>query len=227
MVLGVIVLVQWQTGQDAVSAKTVAERAEAAQQSLVSGLGPDTTLHAEQTRYKASNVPPGPFVLPERTHGQFWVYLGADGKMADYRSESYDSATGTLVQTGALVDGQIVITDVASGETQTLPFAISADSLIEQFAAAQIETALLVEPDAAVQSEAVAGVDTYVVDMAAGGQSAIRRTYIDKATYRTVKWELLNGGVVVESRETPVFEVLPGRAAPAPWRGESTKASIA
>jgi len=211
VVVATIAVPWWMSRAETASARTVADRARAVQSELVANLGPDTTLHAVGATYKPGKIPPGPFVLPERVRGEWWLYFDATGAPAGYRSEAYDAATGEMVQTGALVDGKFVITDTLSGQSRIFAFDTNAADIVQQLAQAQIEVATLVAPDADAASGRVGGTETYVLDIAAG--NGIRRSYIDKATYREVKWEILDsGGNVIESKETPVLEVLPGRA---------------
>jgi hypothetical protein len=204
-------------GDDAVTAATVAERATEAHQRLAAGLGGDSTLHIVQLTYAPKEVPDGPFVLPDRHRSEWWAYYGPDGTLASLTSETRAEADGQLVQTAEYVDGNLVITDTASGDQDVIEgLQSSAADLAARIGAAQIDSSLLIAPDTEVRTLEVSGSQAYVVDMRAGsGARDIRRSYIDKDTYREVKWERLDaGGTVTESRETPVFEVLPGRVPP-------------
>ena len=211
VVAGVLAAMQL-SGSESVSAKTVAQRAEAARSSLVAGLGADSTLHIVQVAYDPHDLPPGPFVLPDHYRLEWWAYFGADGRLADFRSETRDEGTGEVVQSANLINSDLVITDTHSGQTSVIKgFQASAADIEERIVGAQSETAALVAPDAAATSARVDGSDTYVVE-ATGSGGKVRRAYIDKADYREVKWEIIANGDVAQSMANPVFEALPGDA---------------
>jgi hypothetical protein len=202
---------------DSVNAEVVVGRAEAAQSALLDGLGPDSTLHIVQEAYRPHDIPAGPFVLPERYKLEWWAYFGSEGDLSSLRSETRDEATGAVVQTAEFTGGQLVITDTASGETNVVAsFQPTTESLRHTLVNAQAETSALVDPGAAAKTANVHGKSAYVVEMVAGTDNRrIRRVYVDRVDYREVKWEILDADrTVIESRETPLIEIVRGELAP-------------
>jgi len=202
-------------GRDnAVSAQEVADRAELAQSKLLDNAGPDSTVHMVKIRYQPEHAPPtGPFMLPQRTKQELWVYFDADGRLASVVSETRDEATGELVQSAEWANGTLRMTDTASGATRDIPVEGTVTALRENFLNLQVSIVDAVsDGDRAAQTAKVSEVDVYVLDQALGENGTIDRTYIDQTDYRTLKWERLNGnGTIIESLETPVLEIVAGK----------------
>lgn len=212
--LAVFAAARWLSGGDSVSAQEVVGRAQAAQTQLLAGLGPDTTFHVVQVDYQAdAPYAAEPFGSPQRSRSEFWSYYGPDGKLAALVTETRNADTGTLLQTGQWAGGIITWTDLASGKTMTAPLESAVDDTTSQvLGTVQSDSWNLVAGQQQARSAAVGDVDAYVVDLTwAGG---VQRTYFAKTDYRTLKWERLSGDTVIESRETPVFEVVPGNVTP-------------
>jgi hypothetical protein len=212
-------------GGDELSSLTVRQRAEAADVALLQLLGPDTTFHMKQETYDRANedAPAVPFSMPPRYTAESWVYFGPDGSVDEFRTDVHDAATGALLQRTTLDGSDLVISDVASGEERRIAgFDATADGLRDRIAEGVrgVRDATASTPASATMTEAVVD-DTpaYVLHEARGDEA--KRTYVDQDSYRTLLWERVEpdpegGEVIVESRATPIFEVLGGRVLPDP-----------
>jgi hypothetical protein len=187
-----------------------------AQARVLEGLGPDTTLHVVQVGYRADPPPPGPWVLPKRWRMEYWAYLAPDGVLASLVSETRDADSGTLVQTASSANGVLTMIDTASGKTNKAPLAGTpgqdAALLRARLDELQDQSWTLVAADARAKSTAVNGQDAWVIDLT--WARGIQRTYVGKKDYRELKWERMVGDAIIESRETPTFEVVKGNASP-------------
>lgn len=223
--VAIVAVVAVRTSADRLTEAVVAERAQAAEQAVLSGLGPDSTFHMKQQSYIASNasLPAGAFVLPVSYASETWVYFDPDGIMTGFYSEVRDTETGALLQDSRLSGKTLVITDIASGETRTVAnFEWTAGALGSRIDDAASQTRASTESSASsatAERVSMDGRETFIVESAAPGGSGAKRTFIDAATYRTLKWEKVAMQAdgqerVTESRTWDAFEVLPGSAMP-------------
>lgn len=208
---------------DAISQLVASRRADAAAAAFASGVGPDSTLHFRQESFdsKNSGIPAGSFALPVRYVSETWIYFGAGGELTSFVSTVRDAGDGALLQRTDLVEGDLVITDISTGERRVIAdYGLTASELqtrIMEASSQGVEAARLALPDAPAPRSAAAGRDAYRVEFARS-DGAVKRTYVDSETYRTLRWEIVSvdssGEQVLESRDTPVFEVLQGNQLP-------------
>jgi len=201
-------------GTDSVSASDVAARAEAARVKLGAALGPDSTLHTVEVSFSESRPSSGPWVLPVNTRTESFVYFGAGGNLAALHTETTDADSGALVQTVELRQGQLVYTDIATGETTSHAFNATAEELRDRLMGAVDQVAQVVSPEASARRTNIAGKQAFVVERS-GGRGTTRRSYYSASDYVTLRWEVFDaGGKLIESKDRPVFEILPGNHAP-------------
>jgi len=201
-------------GTGPVSASDVATRAEASRLKFGAALRPDSTLHVVEISYSATRPTAGPWVWPERARSEWFAYFGPDGNLASLRTESTNADTGELDGLTELRDGQLVSTDIATGETMSYPFNATAAEIRDRLLGAVDQVAQLVSPETSARRTSVAGEEAFVVERT-GGRGTTRRSYYRASDYMELRWEVFDaGGKLIESKDRPVFEILPGNHAP-------------
>ncbi len=192
------------------SAATILQKSSVSQMQALASLGPNTTLHSINTRYREGASTDGAtvFVVPNDTIDEVFISFDATGKISAY-SGAKRGTDGHVYQRTELVGDNLVTTDVASGST--LPTlqrvtTITADAWRADREKNLQRIALLLTPaDLARDGGVVNSVPAYVIAMPAN------RFYIGKSDYRLLRSEqLAPDGHVTEYTVQTVQEVLPG-----------------
>lgn len=201
-------------GADTLSAQTVAGRAQRAANQLLDELGPNTTFHQVSVMHEQPGHPapaPGPWILPEDRREELWATFGPDGALSAYAAFITDPSGKTVYQRVQLVNGGLIDTDVASGQTHTT----SGSKGTVEGLRANLMTALSREmtlqqmpDDPSPLHASIRGRDTYVL-LHVNPSGSTDRLYVDATSFRPVRQETIAvDGSVLDSSDYETLEVL-------------------
>ncbi|MDP9237879.1 MAG: hypothetical protein M3P30_10890 [Chloroflexota bacterium] len=156
-----------------------------------------------------SHAAPGPFVLPQDHREELWVTFDASGALSGYADSITDPSGKTIYQRVQLVNGALIDTDVASGESHTSKgFNITPDGLRANVATAFSQILALQNPGAPAPHAIIGSTDTYVLSRV-NKDGSTYRVYLDATSFRPVSDETVAvDGSALNSSVYEAFEVL-------------------
>ena len=198
------------------SAATVLQKSGLAQTQALAALGPNMTLHATGIAHREQRPDQrntSAFALPDDTTMEAFTSFGATGKVSAY-SSTIKGTDGHVYQHSDLVGNDLIITDVASGQSHAAYNwgDLTADDMRTRISQATTAAVAAIGPSATAKTATVDGIAAFVIE------TPTNRTYIDRNDYNLVRSEqLAPDGHVTEYTMPLTVEVLPGTVtAPTP-----------
>ncbi len=216
LVVGIVVGIAWSRRGAATteSATGIVQKAKIEQAKVLAALGPNTTLHSVSTSFQeGASKSTTAFAVPDITISEGSITFDSSGHISAY-SGVKRGEDGHVYQRTELVGGNLVTTDLASGETVTSlnnVSAMTADTWRTKIEMGLQRVASLLTPSDKVQvGQMLDGNPVFLI------QTTTSRSYIDKMSFLPLREEQLapDGHVVSYSMPT-VFEVLPASASTA------------
>lgn len=203
MVLGLL-----RSESETVNAGEVAQRVEQADSDLIAAIKPGTTIHVRAEKYRQG-------APHEYTIEETWVYFGdAQEQGAASYNEIRDAKTGERLSFSQSEGNEFVYYDGDGNVISRTSFDIDLRALQTRLLDTQLTVLGVINEEAAVPDKQLDGKPVFVLDRRYEDASTIVRTYVETEEYRTLRWEKIRDGVIVETKDTPVFEILPGNQMP-------------
>jgi hypothetical protein len=141
------------------------------------------------------------FALPDDTKGDTWMTFGADAKVSAF-SSVVEGLDGHVYQHSDLVNGHLIITDVASGQTRPAGDygGVTADDIRRRLSEATAKVIAAIGPLAAAKTAMINGTPAFVVEKASN------RTYVDETHYQLLRSEQLASDGHVTGYSMPTIE---------------------
>jgi hypothetical protein len=170
------------------SAIAVLQKSGAARSQVLAALGPNTDYHTTATRHKEQPVLGAdvPFALPEDTVAETHITFDDMGRVNTY-SVVIRGTDGRVYQHTDMVGGRLVVTDIATGQTDVLADwgNVNANGVRASLSQATTDAIAATGPSAKAGSATVNGRDAFVVETT----NRTNRTYYDKIDYHLLKSE--------------------------------------
>jgi hypothetical protein len=171
---------------------------------VLAGLGPNTTYHTTSLSHvdqtdAVRNT--DSFALPDDTKGESWMTFGADAKVSAF-SSVVEGLDGHVYQRSDLVKGHLIITDVATGQTQPAGDydGVTVDDIRRRVSEATEKVIATIGPLAAAKKTTINGTPAYVIE------TASNRTYVDQTHYQLLRSEQLASDGHVTGYSMPTVE---------------------